>query len=204
MRVSHLSMTFIISALFVTCAQSDEPAGVDTNTPEAAAFSVDASLLGSEYTVDAFGLSLRPPVDWDRLAESERDALATALTARQAESDIKLAVLDLFLHAETFSYLSVSAVEIDGEPLTEVEPYAILLRNQIDTRDEEIASASVFLINGISVEQFRFLENERVNFVLLLEPTQEGVLQLDYSVPVDRFEQEVRKLESSIGSIRPQ
>lgn len=107
-------------------------------------------------------------------------------------------------HLRSGSYLSVSAMKIDGEPLTEVEPDALLICSQTDARDEEIASASAFLVNGISVEQFRFLENERVNFVLLLEPTQEGVLQLDYSVPVERFEQEARKLESSIGSIRPQ
>jgi len=200
-RPIRITILSLAAVALVACGASDQ-AVEPTVQPDDVVFSVDPALIGDVYENRAIGLRVRPPAQWTRLEEQQRDAVGQSLTDRQMESDVRLALQDAFVHPTSLSFFAVSLVQDANGPLTEIDEYVEQLAEQVAQEDNEVASYAPFSVGGVPVHQFRFLREERINFTLILSGSTGRVAQLDYSIPLQAYEEEGTKLESSIGSIQ--
>ncbi|MFP4377312.1 MAG: hypothetical protein ACLFP4_09725 [Spirochaetales bacterium] len=190
-----------IALVLLSCNASERSASPDERA-EDVVFSVDPSLVGDPYHSEEIGLRVRPPAEWTRLPAEQRDAVGQSLLDRQLESDFRLGLQDAFVDPESLSFFTVSLVQDADGPLERAEAYVEALAAQVDEEDDEVASFAAFRVDGVEINQFRFLRAERVNFTLVLVGSKDRVGQLDYSIPLQAYEAEGVKLESSIGSIQ--
>jgi hypothetical protein len=200
-HIRHITLTSLVMVMLAACGSSDQ-SEAPSERPEDVVFSVDPTLTGSIYENDAVGVRVRPPSQWTRLDDAQRDAVGESLATRQLESDYRLALQDTFVHPSSLSFLAVSLVQDEAGSLSEPDAYVEQLANQVAQEDDEIASYASFSVGGVHVHQFRFLREERINFTLIFTGSTGSVGQLDYSIPLQAYEVEGAKLESSIGSLQ--
>lgn len=183
---------------------------VDTEAGAAeVVFDVDPQMLADPYVNTDLGVRFRPPVGWEPLDEALTAAVASSLAERQRDDAISQEIVDFFLSTETFSFASIMVVSEPDSPVVERERYASAYAEAAyaeaveaaGSGDDPVAARAEYTVNGIAVTQFRRLADDRIVFTLLFEATDGRLLQLDYSIPVEHYQEEIVKLESSIGSL---
>ena len=180
--------------------------GDDAADDSSVSFEVDPALIGPVYENAEVGFTFQPPVEWEILEGRQREAVIEALAAENEADTYLLQVRDLFFNTDTLSFASVAVVEDHNEngldPATYANTFAETIGvDQTRNSDTEIAARMDFTVNGVSVTQFRHLQEDRVTFTLVLAGGEGDVVQLDYSIPTDAYQKESPKLESSIGTI---
>lgn len=169
-------------------------------------FEVDPEQLGPAFVGEELGLTFKPPVEWMRLADAQRQAVLDALEQPEGEDVYSTEVVEIFFSTDTLSFLALSTVQLDGSSAARDE-YATSFAETIGLDEERaddekaIAARMDFSVNEVSIVQFRYVQSNRVTFTLLLTSGPGNLVQFDYSIPTDSYQQESVKLESSIGSI---
>ena len=160
-------------------------------------FAVDLSLLSEPSIIDGV-FSMRFPSDWHALPDSsfqilkqviEQDTAAyfklSLLSARQAGNGSLCAVSRMLTEAAPFRRLDALYEGILKEGLSAVE-----------------VARGTFSINGARIVQYRIINNEQVIFKLF-SSVRETYYQIDFLMPKTAYEAEIRKVESSLGSLHP-
>jgi len=198
----NFAMTFCLRIALLCCAVA---LGVGPGCRGAApshgpyrefAFSVDSARLGAEAAVEK--VSLRVPLGWTAADSSVLQSVRQAVRLDTGDFPVEPRAVFVgagasVLLATTFRTKPEAAEGFTGWARRYVEAYRAA-RPSLDVQEEWL------LLGGIHAVQLLAMDTLRVQFKFLIES--EPVVGLDYSVPRAAWEQEVRAVESSLGTIR--
>jgi len=181
--------------LFSACGQrAEDPSGVPVM-----AFEVNEALLGEAVRLDAHGLVFSPPRGWKGASADLLEEINT--TVFEKEASVRQESIKVFYDADAGSFLSVTLVQVDGGGSFEeqTEQFANLLSSQQTSVSYRKAA---FNKDGLHLVQFMGQSQGMINFKLLLASGGGDLLQFDYVVPMAHYPEQVKAVESSIGSLQ--
>lgn len=185
-----------ISLLFFTYA-CDKKTESNNSNPEEIHFVVNKTLLGNKINYDNLFEFYIPKLLTKQVSDS--DKFQEQLNSFLNDS-IKVSLLYVFTDSTEENHLSVSRIilnyEIPGNP---VDYYSKLIGN---TDLFNSGSKAKFLKDGLLISQFITNHNNHIIIKILFQPKENYLIQFDYIFNEENYRQEVRSIESSIGSIK--
>ena len=162
-------------------------------------FSVDLSLLSEEYICSDIGISLYPPLSWEQISPVLMTAIKEKLKASQDTSGVTILPLNVFMDKEkSFTcFISVFISEFPADKT--LENY--LNESRIKNQDLNI-NEGTFAHNGLGFHQLIFTKGDKITVKLIALNNEQKVFMVDYVVPFKYYEEELRTIESSIGTIK--
>ena len=161
---------------------------------DALKFYVDTSLLANSIFLENSNTSLRPPLGWEPISDIDFEKLSKSIKSGDNIFDIHLSntyrsidgalmiISRIQSKADNFGYLPID--------------YKELLIQQFSTKDIYSLKLS---INQNAVLQYLINTDEFVIIRIFISSNPN--YQIDYIIPRNIYEKELRKIESSIGSI---
>lgn len=172
-----------LAAVLVGCAGDTGPVELT--------FAVDSTLVGEPFQDESRRFLIRPPAGWE----------AVATEATRTTEDAAARLLAVYRRGSHGGRFSVSRYD---DPVN-AEDRERLIRNHVRTLREDFAGEEVlsttFAHHGYRVTQILAMNAERVTLRLFAERPETGLLRLDYEIPRSSYADELRSLESSIGSL---
>jgi len=159
-------------------------------------FNVNTKLLSAEQSFFNKKLEMRLPVDYHQI---DNDKFLTVKKSIESDSTafFKLSLLSVF-NSPNGSYSIISEIVSDKNIFEEVDStYYELLAENFKTTNINIGKVK---INGINVIQYLITTIDKVIIKLILN-VNNSYYQIDYIIPLEIYEKELKKIESSIGSI---
>jgi hypothetical protein len=194
---------------------SEEAAGTGggSGTAERVRFVVDERRLGEPYLNPLLGILFRPPRGWEplppQLMEQARAALAQPAGPGAGVFQIRL--LAAFRHPQNGSLCLLSGLEPAaaagaGPPATAETPardIAAYVLELMDAFRGKRVEEGRFEVDVYRVVQLRIVDERSAVYKLIVSAREGAPFQIDYIIPRDALQEEIVKLESSIGSLRP-
>ena len=157
-------------------------------------FYVDTSLLSTRIYLENSNISLKPPIDWILISEQESTQLSIAI--KDGDNIFEILLSNVF-KSQNGALMIISQVQSKVNNFGYIPPdYKELLTQQFSIKD--IPSLK-FPINEIPILQYLISTNEFVIIRIFIDSI--ANYQIDYIIPRNIYEKELKKVESSIGSI---
>jgi len=164
----------------------------------AMAFAVEAERLGETHQLEASGFQFQAPQRWQPLTIQQVDTVTQSLDL--AGEAVVFHPQHVFLDSVNSSVLSVATFRLAEAPFEEqMAAYGHLLAERFEA---DSVRQTLFVKDGITMAQFLVQPEGLVNFKLVFEAAPDHLVQFDYIVPHAEYHQEVKNIESSIGSIQ--
>lgn len=158
-------------------------------------FDVNPDLLSSPLVVDS-SFSIQMPSDWSEI-NAEYFEMAKQAINSDTSSLLKLELQRVFKSDQGASCV-ISKVVNDAPAFSLLDSnFEDLLEKNFQTDD---VAKGTFSLNGNKTVQYRILNEDIVAFKLF-SLIGNNLYQIDYFVPNAIYETEIRKVESSVGSI---
>ncbi len=183
-----------LSATILFLASCSNHSGGESDFP-AIGFRVDSDLLSSPVLVDG-SFSIQTPADWFAVQGDSFETIAQALSS---DTTSFLRVKVLTVHQSHLGSSCVISKIIDDSfhfGLLD-QSFEEMLRRTTQT---ENVSRDAFRLNGIDTVQYLIITGDIITFKLF-SSIDGSFYQMDYFVPASIYQDEMRKLESSIGTI---
>ena len=166
-------------------------------------FNIDKAKIGAAVSDSNYGLNFNPPVDWQKINDKQFTKAVKAINNAMAkEKEISVVPLYIFVKANSTCILNIAEVRIDsaaGDFNSKVSRYENLMMQNLDSTKVKKA---VYIKDGIKIAQLLIQENNIVNFRLLFLNGTGKLIQFDYIAGIKDYSNEVKAIESSIGSIQ--
>jgi len=189
-------IAFILLLIFISAC--DRKTELNDTTPEEIQFTVNPALLGNKIIHDNNLFEFYVP---KLLSVQEYDfagieqQLNSVLTG-----GIVLTLLYLLTDSSKENSLTVSRVTLIEDFLSDpIDYYSEVISN---TDLFNSASKAKFLKDGIVISQLITRHDNHIIIKIIFEPKDNCLIQLDYIFNEENYKQEVRSIESSIGSIK--
>ncbi len=157
-------------------------------------FYVDTSLLANSIYLENSNISLKPPIDWILISEEESTQLSIAI--KDGDNIFEILLSNVF-KSKNGALMIISQVQSKVNDFGYIPPdYKELLTQQFSIKD--IPSLK-FPINEIPILQYLINTDEFVIIRIFIDSI--ANYQIDYIIPRNIYEKELKKVESSIGSI---
>jgi len=183
-----MAMLFLLAA----CSSSKEESA--TEQLETMEFSIDETLLGTSVSYVSPALVFRPPLDWLPVDEARSRPLLERFGS--GDGPLRLAPAAIFLDSLSGCVLVVSGWESDSTR------WDAVTQLQQSILEERLAGRELlfnrFLLNEHRCMQSIVRDSVMTNYKLLLD----FGAQLDYLVPLQVHEDQVERVESSIGTLK--
>ncbi|MBC8311830.1 MAG: hypothetical protein H8E72_05955 [Candidatus Marinimicrobia bacterium] len=184
MVIIKLSIFFIIS-----CNADDFDQKND-----AMQFYVDTSLLSQSINFSKSEITLRPPIDWTEV--TGKDFIKAANTIDSIDNLYPIKLVNLFSSEQT-SALMIFEINGDYTNFDYLPPdFSALLESQFSI---DYVPFDNFNIGNVPVRQYVINAPEVIIFKLFTSGKTN--YEIDYIIPRSEYEKELKKIESSIGSI---
>jgi hypothetical protein len=157
-------------------------------------FNVNKSLLGDIFIDSVSGLVVRVPVGWRNSDLFTNDTLKAKLSQLHLDSLGKTMYLD---SSQRASLLITRLIENENLALIYQSPDSAYNTSKKWTS----ITKSEFLLNGMRTYQFLLQSEALVNFRLLVTSRSKKSVQIDYLIDRSVYLHNVKKIESSIGTI---
>ncbi len=159
-------------------------------------FNVNTSLLGELFSNDKVGISLRIPKGWKGLSKKDFSNIKDKLKEKNIEG---ITPLQFYINKEKGNICTISTFEKEKKIKTVVKEYKERLKKYFP--DSKITYTS-FYKDDIKFYQFQVVNQKFINIKLFLIGKYKNIIQIDYIVPVVHYKDELKSIESSIGSIK--
>jgi hypothetical protein len=194
--INQIVIAAFILLMFLTSACEKKTELKDT-TPEEIQFTVNTTLLGNKINHDDLFEFFVPKML--TIQESDFTQLEEQLNSFLNDS-IKVSFLYVFTDSLKENSLSVSRIilkeKIQDDP---INYYSELIGNSELFKN---ASKAKFQKEGMLISQFIIKHNNHVIIKIIFEPKENYLIQFDYIFNEENYKQEVRSIESSMGSIK--
>ena len=161
---------------------------------DAMQFYVDTSLLANSIYLENSNISLRPPADWVSISNDEMEHLTK--TIQGGENIFQINLKNAYKSPEG-ALLIITQVSSKIKNFGYIPPdYVELLSEQFNI---ENVPFDIFDIHQVPIRQYLINAKEVVIIKLFISANTD--YQLDYIIPKNIYEKELKKIESSIGSI---
>ena len=159
------------------------------------AFNIDPSQVEAPVEAVALGIRFQPPAGWMPLSAAVLDSIGQVLSAEALDLQPQY----VYSHPANGSVLNVATIENTatlgeqvmrhGEALATKHPGAPVQQDQ-------------YLKDNIHIAQFLLQSGGYVTFTLFFASSKGGLIQFDYIVPQASYPEQIKAIESSIGSIQ--
>lgn len=189
-------ITFI-TLIFFTGACDKKTESVKAN-PEEIHFTVNETLLGNKIIHDENLFEFYVPI---LLTVQENDFSKIEQQLNSVLHDgIELSLLNVWTDSVKENSLSVSRIILNDKILIDpIDYYSEVIGN---TDLFKSASKAKFLKDGLLISQFITNHNQHIIIKIIFQPKENYLIQFDYIFNEENYKQEVRSIESSIGSIK--
>ena len=162
-------------------------------------FAVNHSLLSEVYICSEIGISFYPPSNWKQISSELLIAIKKNINASAETTKFSIVPLNVFMDMEKSStcFFSTFDNELPADDLK--EGYLNELRVQ---NDDLIINEGSFVHNGLDFHQLTFTKDDLITIKLIATTKDQKVLMIDYILPTKYYEEELRTIESSIGTIK--
>lgn len=189
---------FLVIMMSTSCVQqkSDSP-----EKPQELLFEIDSLRVGAFYADPIAGFQFQAPKHWQPVADQLMEKLAAQVTQPIQSQEIDFRPLTFFLNHENGSALSISRIisQTDTTWPQLRSQYIDLVKTNFQATEFK---SGEFMKDEIQFTQFLIQTDKTVNFKLVFENRPGQIIQLDYIVPKNYYPNEVKAIESSIGSIK--
>jgi len=162
-------------------------------------FAVDRTLLSQEYISSETGISFNPPKNWKQVSPQLMISIKENTQTMRDSSNIKIELIDVFMNNERSFTCWLSAInnELSDDSLIKgyIEEFKLI------NKDIKI-NQGLFSHNDVNFNQLLFSKDDLVTIKLIAENSMNKTFMIDYILPLKFYEEELRSIESSIGTIK--
>ena len=166
---------------------------------ETLVFNVDETKLEPVVTDTVLKIKMAPPRNWKQINESTL-AEVISKAGTPATEGLQVTPRWIFLHEGSQAVCVVSALSgMDlGPNETLLETLATAYRNEFP---HATVQQAIFMKGAFRVHQIMVIAADSVLIKLICDAPETLVFEVDYRVPKNVYQTELRAIESSIGSI---
>lgn len=200
-QIRIFTLLFCIFLVLANCGKTTRQKASSTVT--GMTFTVNRQLLNDSLSIVDEKMILSIPKSWKPLPDSLKNSLTSKVetfNARNNSSAIQLNIHSVYVQPDNKASLVISRLSFptsDSTELLQRQHYTKQMKTGIDSTSLGIAE---FTKDGIFITQYMIRTQQSVSFKLLFK-AQRSMMQCDYIIPNNVFQQEIRAVESSIGSI---
>ena len=193
MKLFKILLIILISMALLNCTKDKTK-----EKPETLIFNVDSLLIGEQYTNTEIGISFYPPKEWNQISSDLMVSIEQSLQEMEDSSAVDIILQNVFLNQKNscICFLStfqktMPAAQIRDAYLTEL--YAGDIQGSV--------TEGSYLHNGFNIRQLIHVQDDQVTIKLICISDDEHIFLLDYIVPSQFYGQNIRSIESSIGTL---
>jgi hypothetical protein len=163
-------------------------------------FHVDSSLVGPMVAPEETGILVHPPKGWTVLDSLTREQLIQNIHPKQAEPQpLRITPLEVYMDSLSQSVFAISRLEFTSSDTAGIRQYQETIENTFSKHSLRKGS---FTKKGLYFTQYLIQNNKQVAFKLFTKPGNNRYIQFDYIIPANQYVNQIKAIESSIGSIR--
>lgn len=164
-------------------------------------FNIERNLLGNKVECKEFGFSFNAPVDWNEAGKKELDDASQALTKTLAgKKDISINPLYIFIRSNG-CVLNIANIKLSAQQNNLKDKIKVYESVFFGDHVPPDIKKTLYSKDGINIVQYLLQEN-RIDFRLLFISAKGDLIQFDYLADKRNYLNEVKAIESSIGSIK--
>ena len=167
---------------------------------ETLVFKVDETRLEPTVTDTTLRIKIAAPKDWKKIDDSMLTQVADKLDTQLTPQELQIVPRWIFLNEGSQAMCVVS--KLNDVEITSDEPLLKTLttayRNQFPNATVQ---QTIFMKDAFRIHQLMVITTGFVRIKLICDAPETLVFEVDYRVPRDVYQTELRAIESSIGSI---
>ncbi len=201
-RENFCNRIFLFSFIFLLTLTSIQCTKIKTDPQEfpEMKFNVDENLLGKEITNHEFGFTFKAPVSWKETKEIELQDITNKLTkVLSGKKNFSVKPLYIFVRNDgcVLNVAELSLQQVSNDFDDNIKLYEDIFLANHDSLNIKKAKYSK---NGLRIAQY-LLQDNRIDFRLLFQDKKKNLIQFDYISERKNYLNEIKAIESSIGSI---
>jgi hypothetical protein len=185
-----IATILLVACVVSSCGKKNEES-VSKN--EEVGFEVNELLLGETYADSLTGFAIKIPKNWINVLDFNDEKISSKFR-ELIDQEGKVVFLD------TASQSSLLISKVSKKELQQLNSSKDSLFNK--NKNWESIIKSQFTVNGLRAYQFLAQNKELINFKLIFIAGTKNPFQIDFVLSRHSYLSEVKKVESSIGSIK--
>ena len=177
-----------------------DPPNTQKQPYETLVFKVDETRLEPMVTDATLRIKIAAPRNWKKVDDSMLAQVISKLDAQLATPELQMVPRWIFLNEGSRAMCVVS--KLNG---VEIAPDETLLKTLSTAYQNQFPNATVqqaiFMKDAFRIHQLMVIAADFVLIKLICDAPETLVFEVDYRVPKDVYQTELRSIESSIGSI---
>jgi hypothetical protein len=195
-KLYHICISILFVLSIYSCSdKNDSPA-----SKEELKFNIDRNLIADKIDLDEYNISFSPPVNWGAISGSLFDSLSYLMKDQPISEEIKIIPLKVFSDSSSRSILNVTAIKVNADSQNNI--INNLEKELLKKYGKTGLKRADYLKDDIPVTQFLITDNEVITFKILIINDVNQIIEFDYSTLKNSYPNEVKSIESSIGSIK--
>lgn len=167
--------------------------------PQELIFKVNPSLLGEKFLNEYYGFSFSPPKRCLQLPEEMVQKVKEQLKKEYSVTNSYiLEPYQLFLNEKNRFACLISILPNFSNADSAIAEYQQAIFNY--SKDRKVTQ-TIFLHNGFRIYQSLIINENMIQFKLVVPQTSNKSFQIDYVIPTTIYQDNVETIESSIGSL---
>lgn len=162
-------------------------------------FNVDQTLLGPKMTDTTLKITMAAPKNWKKIEDSLL-AQVTDKLGDQLKQGVQMSPRWIFLNEGLQAMCIVSSLDS-----VEIAPDETLLKTLETAYRENFPKATIqraiFMKDAFRMHQLMIIAHDFVFIKLICDAPESAIFAVDYHIPRNVYQTELRAIESSIGSI---
>ena len=167
---------------------------------ETLVFNVDETRLEPAVTDTVLKITIAAPKNWKKIDDSMFAQVVNKLESQLTPQDLQMVPRWIFLNEDSRAMCVVS--KLDG---VETAPDETLLENLTTAYRNQFPNATVrqaiFMKDAFRIHQLMVIATDFVRIKLICDAPETLIFEVDYHIPRDVYQTELKAIESSIGSI---
>ena len=167
---------------------------------ETLVFKVDETQLEPTVTDTTLRIKIAAPKDWKKIDDTMLRQVVDKLDTQLTQQQLKVVPRWIFLNEGSQAMCVVSKLND-----VEITPDEVLLKTLTTAYRNQFPNATVqqtiFMKDAFRIHQLMVIATDFVLIKLICDAPETLVFEVDYRIPRDVYQTELRSIESSIGSI---
>lgn len=177
-----------------------DPPNTKKQPYETLVFNVDENRLEPTVTDTVLKIKIAAPKNWKKIDDSMLPQVISTLEPQPTVQDLQIVPRWIFLNEGSGAMCVVSKLNS-----VELAPDETLLKTLTIAYQDQFPNATVqeaiFMKDAFRIHQLMVIATDFVRIQLICDAPETLVFAVDYHIPRDVYQTELRSIESSIGSI---
>jgi hypothetical protein len=193
MKLFRILLIVLVSSVLLNCTKDKKK-----EEPETLIFNVDSLLIGEQYTNEELGISFCPPREWNQLSSDLMSSIEQSLQEMEDSSSVDIILQNVFLNQKNSSICFLSTFQ---KTMSSAQIREAYLKELFAGDIQGSITEGSYMHNGFNIRQIIHVQDDQVTIKLICIYDDEHIFMLDYIVPSKFYEQNIRVIESSIGTL---